>query len=135
MSIEHALLALTFICAVGSGLIAGVFYAFSTFVMRSLSRLPAREGIAAMQSINIGVINPAFLGVFLGTAITCVATIFCAIVRWESPRSIYLVVGALLYIVGTFGVTMFGNVPLNNALAKLRDDDEDASTVWTDYVG
>ncbi|MBC8105369.1 MAG: DUF1772 domain-containing protein [Anaerolineae bacterium] len=134
MSTDHVLLILILTSALGSGLLAGVFYAFSTFVMRALARLPAREGIAAMQSINIAVINPAFLGVFLGTALICAATMVLAIVQWESPRSIYLIVGALLYIVGTFGVTMFGNVPLNNVLAKLRGDDPNASTVWTDYV-
>src|SRR5215207_7516944 len=114
MSTERSLLALIFICAVGSGLIAGLFYAFSTFVMRALARLSAREGISAMQSINIAVINPAFLGVFIGIAIVCAATMILAIVRLESLRSAYLILGALSYIVGTFGVTMFGNVPLND---------------------
>lgn len=128
------LLALTLICAVGSALIGGVFYAFSTFVMKALARLPAREGIAAMQSINIAVINPAFLGVFMGTAIVCAMTFVDAIMRWESPRSICLIAGAVLYVVGTVGVTMFGNVPLNNTMAKLREDDPDATNVWMDYV-
>ena len=37
----------------GCGLVAGIFFAFSTFVMRALGRRPAGEGIAAMQAINI----------------------------------------------------------------------------------
>ena len=125
---------LSILAAIGSGLIAGVFYAFSTFVMKALARLPAREGIVAMQSINIAVINPAFLGVFVGTAIACAATMLLTVLRWESPRSIFLCVGALFYLVGTFGVTMWCNVPLNNVLAKLEPNAADSALAWNDYV-
>jgi uncharacterized membrane protein len=131
MSITFLLIVL---CAVGSGLIAGVFYAFSTFVMRALARLPARDGIAAMQSINIVVINPMFLGVFMGTALICVATFVLALIRWDVLRSLLEIGGAVSYIVGTFGVTMFGNVPLNNRLMRVKQDDADASEVWSHYL-
>jgi uncharacterized membrane protein len=128
------MLVLTILCAIGSGLIAGSFYAFSAFVMRALAKLAARDGVAAMQSINNVVINPAFLSVFVGTAIACGIVIVCALFRWESARSIELISGAVLYIAGTFGVTMFGNVPLNNSLARLNPDDENAPKLWRDYV-
>ncbi|HET9531010.1 MAG TPA: hypothetical protein VFQ92_11700, partial [Blastocatellia bacterium] len=59
---------ITIVTALGSGLIAGVFFAFSSFVMRALCRLPTREAIAAMKSINVAVLNAWFLGTFLGTA-------------------------------------------------------------------
>jgi uncharacterized membrane protein len=62
---------LTVVAAVGSGLIAGTFFAFSAFVMRALERLPAPHGVAAMQSINVVVINPVFLSVFFGTGLVC----------------------------------------------------------------
>lgn len=52
---------------IGSALIGGAFFAFSSFVMKALARLPFTEGIATMQSINIVVINPLFLGTFLVT--------------------------------------------------------------------
>ncbi|MEH2408541.1 anthrone oxygenase family protein [Nostoc sp.] len=58
--------------ALGCGLIAGVFFAFSTFVMNALARLQPAQGITAMQSINITVINPLFMAVFLGTAAACI---------------------------------------------------------------
>jgi|SRR5688572_7351789 len=134
MDFFTALILLAALAATGAGLIAGVFYAFSTFVMRALAKLPPREGIAAMQAINIVVINPAFLGVFIGTAIISAIATILALVRWESPRSIYVVVAAVCYIVGTFGVTMFGNVPLNDELARVRPDDAIAAQVWKDYV-
>ncbi|MGH7600945.1 MAG: hypothetical protein ACREOI_31695, partial [bacterium] len=65
-TVDALLFVLTLFAALGCGLIAGVFFAFSAFVMKALSRLPPSEGIAAMQSINVAVINPVFLTVFLG---------------------------------------------------------------------
>jgi uncharacterized membrane protein len=53
----------------GSAVIGGVFFAFSSFVMKALARIPSSEGIAAMQSINVVVINPTFLSVFMGTTV------------------------------------------------------------------
>jgi uncharacterized membrane protein len=64
-TLDALLFALTLFAALGCGLIAGVFFAFSAFVMKALGRLPPAEGIAAMQSINIAVINPVFLTAFL----------------------------------------------------------------------
>ncbi len=50
--------AMILFCALGSALVAGVFFAFSTFVMKALGRLQPEQGIAAMQSINVTVLNP-----------------------------------------------------------------------------
>jgi uncharacterized membrane protein len=72
---------LKLIAVLGCGLIAGVFFAFSTLVMKALAQQPSAEGIAAMQAINITVINLWFMTVFLGTAVTCfvlaIAVIVC----------------------------------------------------------
>jgi uncharacterized membrane protein len=65
------LVVLTFLSALGSGLIAGVFFAFSAFVMTALGRLPPDQGMAAMQSINVAVLNPWFFAAFFGTAALC----------------------------------------------------------------
>lgn len=50
----------------GSALVGGIFFAFSSFVIKALADVPTAEGIGAMQSINVAVINPSFLGVFFG---------------------------------------------------------------------
>ena len=71
--------ALIVLAALGSGLIAGVFFAFSGFVMTALARLPAMQGIAAMNSINVAVINAAFLGVFFGPGALCLALAVAAL--------------------------------------------------------
>ena len=122
------------LAAVGSGLIAGVFYAFSTFVMRALAQRPPVEGMAAMQAINVAVINPLFLGAFLGTAGACAVAAAGAVTRWEQPGAAYVVAGAALYLLGTFGVTIVCNVPLNNALAAVAPTDPAAGAVWATYL-
>lgn len=87
-----------------------------------------------MQSINVVVINPIFLGVFMGTAIVALFVAVLAILSWESPSAVYYLVGAALYIVGTFMVTGLGNVPLNNALASAEVSDEKAEAIWQHYL-
>src|SRR5262245_41534933 len=67
--------ALALATCLGSGIVGGVFFAFSTFVMKALGELPASQGVAAMQRINVVVLNRLFLGVFLGTALLAVACI------------------------------------------------------------
>ena len=138
MGLVQWLAALAFVGAMGSGVIAGVFYAFSTFIMKALARLPAGEGVAAMQSINVVVLNPLFVGVFAGTAAAGLAAVVAALARWGMPGSICLLLGGVLYAVGyavgTFGVTAACNVPLNNALARVSRGDADLEARWADYV-
>ena len=125
---------LIFLAALGAGLMAGVFFAFSAFIMRALAKLPVGHGIAAMQSINLVVINPLFLGVFMGTAALCTLLVVVGSARWDERGSIWLIAGGLSYLIGTFLVTMLCNVPLNNALARVDADDPRASTLWSGYV-
>lgn len=113
---------------------AGVFFAFSTFVMRALGRLPAAQGIAAMQSINLTVIRPSFLFVFVGTALTCVAVAVAAVRAWERPGAGCLLLGSMLYVVGTFLVTILCNVPRNDALAAVDPTSAAGAGLWTAYL-
>ena len=119
---------------IGSALIGGIFFAFSSFIMKALARLPSSEGIAAMQSINVVVLNPVVLGVFMGTAVISLLVSILAIRGWEMPAAPYYLVGALLYFVGTFLVTGMGNVPLNNQLAVVTANDPAAGDIWQHYL-
>jgi uncharacterized membrane protein len=131
---DRLLLALTFISAVGCGLIGGVFFAFSAFVMKALARLAPAQGIAAMQSINVSVINPLFMSVFLGTGAACALLIPASLFRWHNPGSGYLLAGSLFYLVGTFLVTMIFNVPRNSALAAIAPASAEGASLWADYL-
>ena len=122
------------LAALGSALIAGVFFAFSSFIMTALARLPSPEGIRAMQSINVVVLNRTFLGTFIGTAILSVIVAALAVPNWTAAASPWFLAGAVCYVVGTFIVTGMGNVPLNNRLAALNADDESSQLVWAQYL-
>src|SRR5262245_8799111 len=101
--------------------------------MWALERQPTPAGIATMQAINVVVLNPIFLGVFLGTAILSLVLDIVALVRWSESGSRYLFAGSVLYFVGTFLVTLVFNVPLNNRLAAADPDSAEGRTVWTHY--
>lgn len=120
--------------ALGCAIIGGVFWAFSTFVMRALAQRPVPEGVAVMQAINVTVITPLFLGPFMGTALLGVVLLLIAFTRDSMPGAGWQVAGALLYLVGTFLVTMFGNVPLNNRLEKVTPESREAHDLWARYL-
>ena len=126
---------LLLLMSVGAGIIGGVFFAFSNFVMKALAELPARNGVAAMQRINVVVLNPPFLAVFVGTAVLGLVCVAVAAFGWVPDRPWLMVGAGLSYAIGTFGVTMIGNVPRNERLARLQPDSADASGYWATYVG
>jgi uncharacterized membrane protein len=128
------LFALQFISVLGCALIAGVFFAFSTFVMNALSRLQPAEGITAMQSINITAINPLFMTALFGTAVTCLLLTVSTLSKLFQPDAVYLLVGSLLYLIGTVGVTIAFNVPLNNALAIADPSSTQSANLWAKYL-
>ena len=115
----------------GSGLITGLLFAFSNFVMRALADLPSDKGMFAMQRINETIINPIFMMFFLGTPILCSVIVFTSGQNINEPGSLYLLIGALAYLIGPFGITMLFNVPLNNLLA--RTDMSEANEIWPMY--
>ncbi|MCA0027066.1 MULTISPECIES: DUF1772 domain-containing protein [unclassified Mesorhizobium] len=125
---------LIFIAAIGSGVVGGVFFAFSNFVMPAMARLPAAGGIAAMNSINITVITPMFMTALFGTGLICLVLIAGAIIGWQQPGSFWLLAGAVIYLVGNPIVTMVFNVPLNDALAAIDPASSNGAAVWTTYL-
>lgn len=130
---DGLLYALTLFSALGAGLIAGVFFAFSSFVMTALARIPPAQGIAAMQSINVIVLNPLFLVPFFGTAAACAALAVYSLLSWHKPGAGCMLLGSLLYLAGTVLVTGVFNVPLNNALAAVDPVSADGAGVWVGY--
>jgi uncharacterized membrane protein len=124
---------LALLLALGAGLVGGVLFAFSSFVMKALGELPPRNGLAAMQRINVVVLNPGFLGLFVGTAVLSLAAIVVAWWAWDGARSAWLMSAAVLYLVGTFGVTAACNVPRNDRLARIDRASADAPAAWSTY--
>ena len=113
---------LTLLAALGCGLVAGVFFAFSTFVMKALARIAPDAGIAAMQSINVVVLNPWFMSAFLGTAANCIVLLILSLLRWHEPGASCLLAGAVFYLVGTLLVTIVFNVPRERSPGRDHSD-------------
>jgi uncharacterized membrane protein len=131
---EGFLFALTLLGALGCGLVAGVFFAFSAFVMKALGRLPAEQGVAAMQAINVAAVTPAFMAALFGTAAACSALAVSALFAWDEYFAPYLLVGSALYLVGTILLTVAYHVPRNEALARVEPHGAGAGRHWTRYL-
>ena len=128
------LFVLTFVAALGCGVVAGVFFAFSAFVMGGLARLAARQGIAAMQAINVAAITPAFMAALFGTALACGALVVSSFLVWGEPFAGYLLAGGALYLLGTIGPTGVYHVPRNEALAEIEPSSTGAEDHWSRYL-
>lgn len=131
---EKILFPLTLISALGCGLNVGLFFVFSNTVMTALGRLQPAHGIAAMQSINSTILNPLFYLVFFGTAITSLCLGTSLIWRWQHPDAVYILAGCLFYIVGSVLVTIFFNVPMNEALDAVKPESVEAANFWSRYL-
>jgi uncharacterized membrane protein len=131
---EGFLFALTLLAALGCGMMAGVFFAFSAFVMKALARLPAEQGVAAMQAINVAAVTPAFMAALFGTAGACAALAVSAFFAWDERFAPYLLVGSALYLVGTILLTIAYHVPRNEALAIVEPHSADAESHWSRYL-
>lgn len=120
--------------ALGSGLMAGVFFAFSSFVMAGLARLPAAQGLAAMQSINRTASHPLLMAALFGTALACVVLVVWTVSNRSEPAFGWVLAGSASYLIGGLVVTIARNVPMNLALERLSADDPEAADRWTSYA-
>ncbi len=120
--------------ATGCTLVGGVFFAFSGFVMPALRRLPAPTGVTAMQAINVAAVAPPLMIALFGTA---AAAVVVPMLSWRAgadhPTQVLGWVAGGLYLVGTVGVTVGGNVALNDELAQWVAESVDDSS-WTGWV-
>ncbi|MBR0793729.1 DUF1772 domain-containing protein [Bradyrhizobium manausense] len=125
---------LLWISALGCGLMAGVYFAFSTFIMTSLGRLDQAAGIVAMNAINVDIVRSLFMPLFLGTTVAGVALVVMGALRLGEPGAISMIAGGGLYVIGMFVVTAVFNVPLNDALAAVQPSAPEAGAVWATYL-
>lgn len=108
-------------------IVGGVFLAFSDFIMRSLAHA---DGIEAMQVINREVFRWVFMALFLGMAAGSLFVTGYAAMVLDGPIRMTLVAAGLVYLIGCFAVTVFFNVPMNEALAGMEPSGETARAYW-----
>jgi uncharacterized membrane protein len=128
------LFGLTLVAVVGAGLVGGVFFAFSNFVMKALGRLRPSEGAAAMQSINITVITPTFMTALFGMGLVSLVLIVWGLVDLDEPYAGWLIAGGVIYVIGEIATTGGYHVPRNNALARVDPESEEGTRVWKTYL-
>ncbi len=126
------MIGLTVTTAVGAGVVAGVFFTFSTFVMKALGQLPSRQGLAAMQAVNLAAPSVLFMTLLFGTAVLSVVTAVQAVGQLGEPAASWGFAGALFYLVAIV-TTIIYHVPRNNRLAVLDVDAPGADLAWTKY--
>lgn len=134
VSLDDLLFCLTLLAALGCGVMAGVFFAFSAFVMKALGRLPTEQGVATMQAINVAALTPVFMAVLFGTAVACGALVVSALLAWEIRSAPYLLIGAALYLLGPISLTVVYHVPRNEALAGVKGQSPEAESHWRRYL-
>lgn len=130
---ELAVTLLLWFCALGCGLLAGVYFAFSAFIMTALRRA-GHAGTTAMNSINTVILRSPFMPLFLGTTLAAATLAVCGALELSSLRGQLMLAGGFLYVGGMFGVTLLFNVPLNDALAAVSAESRTGTALWNDYL-
>ena len=123
---------LTIIAAVGAGVSAGVFFAFSTFVMKALGRLPTAQAISATKAINKAAPTPLFMLALFGTAAVCIALSVVALCHLDQRWAVCLLAGSALYLACVV-LTIVYHVPRNDALA-VDPGSPGAAHAWARYL-
>jgi uncharacterized membrane protein len=119
------------VTTVGVALVGGAFFAFSAFVMQGLDRASGREATIAMQGINETAVTSVFMLAFIGTTLLCLALAVWGALHLGDVRGKLVLAGSAVYVVGVFLVTVAGNVPLNDKLAKAKP----GAAAWHDFYG
>lgn len=132
---ELIMLLLTATTALATALVGGVFFIFSVTIMRAFAGIPPPAAISAMQEINVVILSSAFMPLFMGTALTSTVLAVYGFLGLPASQAYWLLAGALLYIFGSFILTIACNVPLNNGLAAVDASSSEALPVWTRYLG
>ncbi|QUH06015.1 DUF1772 domain-containing protein [Saccharopolyspora erythraea] len=123
---------MTVVASVGAGVNAGVFFAFSAFIMPGLHELPAGVAIPAMQAFNRTAVTAPFMLVLLGTAVLCVVVIIRAFMTWSTASGRWMLGGAVVYLLAAIVITVVCSVPINDAIDALTPFSSEAVASWAD---
>jgi len=132
--LQSVVTALLWFSAIGCGLLAGLYFAFSAFIMTALGRIGQVSGIMAMNAINTVIVQSLFMPVFLGTTLASLLLAIAGLLRWGEPGAAAMLAGGALYVIGMFVCTAVFNVPLNNALGAVDPASTEAASLWARYL-
>lgn len=124
---------LLWVAALSSGLMAGVYFSFSAFIMRAFGTLEPPQAVAAMNAINTVIVRSLFMPLFFGSSIVSLLLAVAAVMNWGEAGAGTALLAGLTYFLGMFVCTVLFNVPLNNALGELAPNKTDDFQLWTHY--
>lgn len=125
---------LTFLVTVGAGLMAGVYFAFSAFVMQSLNQLDNESAADAMNAINRIILRSGFLPLFFISSAIYLILLLVAMSDSSIVGRWLLISASVFYLVGMFLCTVLFNVPLNNQLANSSNNPIQKNKTWNHYM-
>ena len=131
---QEVITAALWFAAISVGLMAGVYFAFSAFVLQALDAAGRPVAMVAMQSINRIILKSLFLPLFFASSLACLLLAVVGVMAWGSAGSWQMVLGGALYLVGMLVVTIAANVPLNNMLEATDAGGDEAEAMWRRYL-
>ena len=105
-----------FLAIILTGLSSGFFYAWEVSVIPGTKQVSDSNYLETMQIINRAVLNPAFFLIFFGSLIVLMGSSYLQYTAASKLSFWFMLAATLTYLIGTFGVTVVGNVPLNEGL-------------------
>ena len=124
---------LVLLSLLGSGLMAGLFFAFSVAIMPALGTEPGPAAMAAMQRINVVIVRPLFLAVFVGTALVSLAASLVSLLD-AGAATTWTLIGTASYLVTSIGLTAGYHVPRNNRLVAGDPTTSEGLALWETYL-
>ena len=124
---------LVIVAAIGAGLMAGLYYAFSAFIMKSFDQIGASNAVVAMNSINEVILRSSFMLLFFGSTILFALLAVLGFFQETAGNGWLLIAAGLIYVIGMFVCTAAINVPLNNQLAAVGNDGQAQIESWNHY--
>ena len=121
------------IATLGAGLMAGVYFAFSTFIMRAFDSLGPAHAADAMNAINKIILHSWFMTLFFGSTLLYALLAGYAAINVELEGRWWLFAAGAIYVVGMFLCTALFNVPFNNRLAEASVGEDSKTEFWKHY--
>ncbi|RKF18736.1 DUF1772 domain-containing protein [Alginatibacterium sediminis] len=129
MNMELLLVIGLSVAALSIGLVAGIVFAFSAFIMRAFDRLPVQVAVASMNSINLVILKSAFMPLFLGSIVLALLLMLISSVH---PNAHWIYWAGGFYLLGGIACTGLFNVPLNQQLQGANSESEER--LWKRYM-
>ena len=106
------------LASLSTGIMAGIFFIWSNTIKPGIGKLNDMGYLSAFQSMNRVILNRTFIGIFFAPVILIPLTTFLNYNIIPDYKFWILLAATLFYWIGTFGVTIRGNIPLNELLDK-----------------